>query len=855
MAVGDGFGLGVVLEAKDLFHGTFQRFGADVADVEGKTSAASVKVSNSLKMMGTGMAILGVGVGGLAALGPALGAFSDFEHQLGQIRTVIDETALSTAAAAAATRGLADTYGSGPIAQANALYETISAGVTDATKAVELLTIANQFAIGGDADLAAGVDVLTSSVNTYATEGLKASEASDALFVAIAAGKTNARELSQSLGEVAPTAKALGVGFDELTASIAALTVQGIKTPQAVTGINAVLSNIAKPTTDASKEAKRLGIEFDATALKTLGLKGVLAQLTTSTKLNDSSFVNLFGSIDGVKAALALTAGGGSKLNEIIEQMKGKAGATEKAFKIMEQTMGFQTKRFDSLKESAMTLVGEALEPAARGALRFGNAVLSAFTSLPDGVRTFLVQGFALASTLLVIVGGALALKAGIGVLAAGLSAAGVTAASFGAMLAPIVLVLAAIGLAVVGFRAAWDANVGGIATKITHGVEQVKLVFGAFGQLLEDGGISGAIRDDLNKAENGGLKNFVKTVWLFANRVQAAWEGVSGGFKAVMETAGPAIDAFGNSLGKLFAPLAGLGASIDPSGARSKFEQWQVTGQKVGEALGRVVVSGIELATWAIDMGVKAKKLIDDLGGVERILDVLKIALVVLVASKAAGALSGIGGAGIEAALGIGKAAAASNLFSAGGMIRGAPSAIAALKNISSAAGAALGPIGAMTAAITALYLAYDQWTKLSKELGESGWSDMATKLKNDLGITSDSTYQTQMGLVTGDEYDRQVKSGEIKNGLNTAPSIVPPAASFSTKQESGPANVQDAAAMYAPIVDAISASNAKQGPAPAPKVALVVKLDSKEIRSTLESADRSDGDANGAPGMSVMD
>lgn len=68
-------------------------------------------------------------------------------------------------------------------------------------------------------------------------------------------GKTTFGELAGSIGQVAPTANAAGVSIDDLLASVASLTANGIGTSEAMTGIKAALSNIIKPTSDASKMA------------------------------------------------------------------------------------------------------------------------------------------------------------------------------------------------------------------------------------------------------------------------------------------------------------------------------------------------------------------------------------------------------------------------------------------------------------------------------------------------------------------------------------------------------------------------------------------------------------------------
>ena len=84
-------------------------------------------------------------------------------------------------------------------------------------------------------------------------------------------GKTTFGELASSMGQVTPIANSLNVSTNELLSSIAVLTKNGIATSQSVTGLKAAYSNILKPTSDAQKTAKSLGLEFNAAHLKSVG--------------------------------------------------------------------------------------------------------------------------------------------------------------------------------------------------------------------------------------------------------------------------------------------------------------------------------------------------------------------------------------------------------------------------------------------------------------------------------------------------------------------------------------------------------------------------------------------------------
>lgn len=592
-------GLGLLLEAKDLASGVLGKFSNTLSDTVGKTSAAGQRIAAGMKQFGLGLGIFSAGAAGLALLGPATEASTAFGFQIARIRTVIDETALSTDAAKKATMGLAATYGIDALQQADSLYETISAGISDATKATALLETANQFAVGGSTGLAGSIDVLTSAVNTYSDQGLTAAQASDMMFTAIAAGKTTAEQISQSLGEVAPTAHAAGVSFGELQAAIGALTVEGIKTPQAVTGLNALMSNLMKPTSDATKEAKRLGIEFSATALKTMGLQGVLAQLKGNAKVNDNTFTELFGSIDGIKTAFTLTANGGAKFNEVLEQMKHASGATKAAFDIMANTTKFQGDRFDALKKNALIVIGDALEPLKLSVLKTVNSIIDGFTKIPAPIRNFMVQAFAVASVMLAVVGGAIALKGAITVGAGALSAMGVSVGGLAAALGPVIGTLALVGVAAYALKRAYDENLGGFAERVDATVASVRLAFSALGQLFESGEFSGAVMDDLNRAENGGIKNFAITIFGFAARIGEFFSGIGKGFAGSMDAVQPAIDMLITSVAPIGAIFSSLFDSNGADESAASFDRFGAAGAKVGSVLATVAAVALKIGSY----------------------------------------------------------------------------------------------------------------------------------------------------------------------------------------------------------------------------------------------------------------
>lgn len=355
---GPSFTVHAELDASDVRQG--------LAEINDAMGLSVTEINQGAELIGKAFSAISGGVklllsGVIAVTSAAI----DYGEALAEVQTISNQAVFSTAKIDEITRGLATTYGSDITSNAKALYQTISAGTTDAAEASLLLDSAARLSIGGLTDMTTAVDALTTVVNAYRGTGLTAAEASDALFVAIRDGKTTAEELGQNIGQVAGIARQAGVAFDEVAASVAAITTNGISTETAVIQLRQILASVIKPSSEAAAEAQRLGVQFSIAGVKANGLKGLLDQITGSSRFTDESMAKLFGNVRALAGAMALTANDGAKLAEILDDEANKAGATSAAFDRMSQTMGFQTRRFEALRDAGAVALGRLTSDSA----------------------------------------------------------------------------------------------------------------------------------------------------------------------------------------------------------------------------------------------------------------------------------------------------------------------------------------------------------------------------------------------------------------------------------------------------------------------------------------------------------
>lgn len=332
------------------------------------------------------LATAAVAVGGVGyALAQAASQSAQFGKKMAEVSTLLDDTA-GMATLTQGVRDLSRAYGGDANVNAKALYDIISAGASNTADALNTLTVANRLAIGGVTDVGTAADGLTSILNAYGLSAADATAVSDAFFVAVKAGKTTVPQLSDALGQVAPIASTAGVSLDQLLSSVAALTAGGTRTPEAITGIRAALTNIITPSSQATQLAEKLGIAFDAQALKAQGLQGFLMQVARATGGNISQMSQLFSSVEGLNAVLTLTGAGADKFSQTLAAMATKSGQTDIAVAKMMDTPAFAAAQFRAAIDDLDKSLGQAvtaLTPVVNALTR----ALNAFNALPAPVR------------------------------------------------------------------------------------------------------------------------------------------------------------------------------------------------------------------------------------------------------------------------------------------------------------------------------------------------------------------------------------------------------------------------------------------------------------------------------------
>ncbi len=212
-----------------------------------------------------------------------------------------------------------------------ATYNAISSGVA-AKDAVAFAALAAKTAKVGMTDSATVVDGATSMLNAWGEAAGGAEHVMDILIMAQNEGKTTVGAIASSIGQLTGIAPQVGVGINETAAAIAALTKNGVQTSTAINGLKAVMSNVIKPTTEASKVAQQLGLDFSASALQSKGFTGFLADVMEKTGGDTEVLAKLFGSVEGLNQVMLLGGSAAGDYADILAKMGDSAGTVDEAF-------------------------------------------------------------------------------------------------------------------------------------------------------------------------------------------------------------------------------------------------------------------------------------------------------------------------------------------------------------------------------------------------------------------------------------------------------------------------------------------------------------------------------------------
>jgi TP901 family phage tail tape measure protein len=397
----------------------------------------------------------------------AIAAFK-FEDSLMKIQNLTGTSAAQTKAWGDELLKLGAATGQTPLKLAESLYFVASSGFKGA-EAMAIINVSAKAAAAGLGDVKVTADVLTSAMNAYGHQAYTAAEVTDYLMKTIEVGKAEPVALATSLGRIMPVAAQLKVGLDELGGNVAALTLGGLSSAEAVTSLRGTMMALTAPAKMSIDQLKEMGLSYrdvtDSIAKK--GLLPTLKMLWEGTDRNMLSMRKIIPNVRALNGVLSLLGANYESNLKVIDKVADAHGTLDRAMKNTAQQPVQKLRQAWASLQGSFIKIGAILLPYFAQLAGSIARVAESFTKISPGWRDFILKAAATAAVIgpLVMVLGTFINALGLlrGVMAGmsvvkGFSAAfsvlgaggGATAAvtSFTAALGPLTIALGAVALA-----------------------------------------------------------------------------------------------------------------------------------------------------------------------------------------------------------------------------------------------------------------------------------------------------------------------------------------------------------------------------------------------------------------------
>jgi TP901 family phage tail tape measure protein len=609
----NNLGLGFVFTARDLASAKMQRLERRFSSLDERVTGGTDRMTSAFRQLGVGLAIFTAGaaaVGGALALANAAGRFEQGLAAVGAV-TRATSSELNMLREAAINAGIETQFS--PDEAIQGLTSLATAGQT-AAQATRTLIPVLDLAAGslGQLGVASAAEAVVGTLNAYGMTADQAAGVTDRLLRITQLTNFQTRDFEAGLAKAAATGAVFNQSLDDVLITMGLLRNRNIDASSSATAFREATRRVGSDSR-AQQAILGAGVQvFDQTSGQMRSMVDIMDEFATSTRsMSDAErnrrVVQAFGArgllaFNAVMNASFTTMRDGREVTlrgaEAIAALRGEMqGAEGTAGRFREQLLdtfeGQKTLLKGTLQTFAVVL-GEpfaaVFKPIVRVIVNVLNAILRAFQAIPAPIKKIFAGLVVAVGGFLMLVGGVIAAKAAIALLAIGFKALGITIGGILATLLPAILIVAVLGAVVAGFVVAFRRNVGGIADFARRMWERITLFWGGLKQLFEQGGFSGAVREELNRAENEGLKRFLISLYQIVHRIKQIWEGFKDGFTRTIEEARPVFEDLADALSELGQEIAGIFTSAAAGAASLPSSEFRSFGQVAGSAIATVV-------------------------------------------------------------------------------------------------------------------------------------------------------------------------------------------------------------------------------------------------------------------------
>lgn len=305
-------------------------------------------------------AVLGVSVG----LADTINTYKDFEAAMSQVQAISGSTQSDLTRLTAKAKEMGATTKFTAAESAEAFNYMAMAGWNAEQMMGGIEGILNLAAASGE-DLGTTSDIVTDALTAF---GLKASDAthfSDVLAQASSSANTDVGMMGETFKYVASMAGSLSYSIEDVALMTGLMANSGIKSTQAGTSLNSVLTRLATNSSGAADAIAALGVNFYDSAGNARPLGTVMGELREATKgMNQEQKSNLANTVAGMEAQkglLAILNASEEDYNKLADAISNADGASKRMSDTMMDNLSGDITLFQSAVDGLKISLGERM--------------------------------------------------------------------------------------------------------------------------------------------------------------------------------------------------------------------------------------------------------------------------------------------------------------------------------------------------------------------------------------------------------------------------------------------------------------------------------------------------------------
>lgn len=427
------------------------RFGADLKDFSTKMQRANKEVlALGRTMQSTGRNLsTKITLPILALAGASTKLAVDFDESMTKIQTLVGVSADVVSGFRSEVLELAGKTSQAPAVLADALFTVTSAGIRGA-ESMRILEMAAKGSASGMGETKEIARAVTAVMQAYGVENISAAKAMDILTATVREGNLEAGQLAPVLGRVIGLSAQLGIGFDEIGASIATFTRLGVDSAEAVTGLKGLLGGLISPSAQGADALASVGTSFAGLRkeIDENGLATTLIKLINTFEGNEEALSTVIPNVRALAAVLGTASAQGNQYLTIQDNITKSTGLANKVFEETAKSGAFKIKNALNEISKVGTEIGIIVLPVVVKLAESVKALFERFSNLSPATQEMIVKTALFAATVGPLIMGVGALITGFGKLLGTLRILGVFIAAnpWFALAAGVAAVVVAIG-------------------------------------------------------------------------------------------------------------------------------------------------------------------------------------------------------------------------------------------------------------------------------------------------------------------------------------------------------------------------------------------------------------------------